>query len=112
MSKATAHLRVPPASASAITIGLDVGDRFTAVCVVDVAGHVTETARVRTTPAALEQRLRAGPRGRVVLETGTHSPWLSRLADACGHEVIVAQARRLQLISANLSKRDDVDAET
>ena len=112
MSKKTGHPRFAPVAASAITIGLDVGDRHTAVCVLDAAGHVIETARVRTTPAALEPRLRAGPHARVVLETGTHSPWLSRLAHACGHEVIVAQARRLQLISQNLSKSDDVDAET
>lgn len=110
MSTATRSLRV--ATASTLTIGLDVGDRFTSVCVLDAEGTVTETARVRTTPVALEQRLRTGPRGRVVLETGTHSPWLSRLANACGHEVIVAQARRLQLISQNLSKSDEVDAET
>lgn len=113
MSKSTLHARVVPASAaSTITIGLDVGDRYTAVCVLDATGDVTETARVRTTPAALDQRLRAGSTGRVVLETGTHSPWLSRLAAACGHEVIVAQARRLRIISENISKSDDVDAET
>jgi transposase len=73
---------------------------------------VNETGRVRTTPAAIAQRLRGIPRGRVVLETGTHSAWLSRVAHACGPEVVVANARRVRLISANPSKSDDVDAET
>jgi transposase len=112
MSKSMRKAHPVPAVAPVVTIGLDVGDRYTTACVVDAAGEVSETARVRTTPAALEQRLRGLPRCRVVLETGTHSAWLSRVAEACGHEVVVANARRLRLISENASKSDDVDAET
>jgi transposase len=48
---------------------------------------------------------------RVVLEVGTHSPWVSRLAERAGHEVIVANPRRVRLIAENDSKTDDVDAE-
>src|SRR5207247_9699980 len=49
---------------------------------------------------------------RLVLETGTHSPWISRLLEACGHEVLVANARQLRLIAQSDPKHDRADAET
>jgi transposase len=48
---------------------------------------------------------------RIAVETGTHSPWVSRLLGECGHEVLVANARKLRLIYANKRKTDEVDAE-
>ena len=45
------------------------------------------------------------------METGTHSPWVSRLLEECGHEVLVANARKLRLIYANKRKTDEIDAE-
>jgi len=48
---------------------------------------------------------------RVAIETGTHSPWVSRLLEECGHEVLVANARKLRLIYANKRKTDQVDAQ-
>jgi transposase len=47
-----------------------------------------------------------------VLEVGTHSPGSSRLLQALGHEVLVANARRVRLITAATRKSDPVDAET
>ena len=47
-----------------------------------------------------------------MLEVGTHSPWISRLVAARGHEVLVANAHQLRLIYASPRKRDRVDAET
>jgi transposase len=46
-----------------------------------------------------------------VIETGTHSPWVSRLLKECGHEVIVANARRIALISKSKKKTDREDCE-
>jgi transposase len=48
---------------------------------------------------------------RMVLEVGTHSPWVSRVLEACGHDVLVANARKIRLIYANDRKSDRVDAE-
>ena len=48
---------------------------------------------------------------RIAIETGTHSPWVSRLLEECGHEVLVANSRKLRLIYANRRKTDEVDAE-
>lgn len=94
-----------------ITIGLDVSDTFTSICFVDQEGEIIEEARVRTTTPALERRFSALPSSRVVLEVGTHSPWISRLLAALGHEVIVANPRQVRLIAESDRKRDRTDAE-
>ena len=93
------------------TIGLDLGDRFVEGCVVDEAGETVERFRVWTRREDLEKRLGAYASCRVVLEVGTHSPWISRLVTSCGHETIVANPRRVRLITQNDSKSDAVDAE-
>ena len=51
------------------------------------------------------------PPTRIVIEAGTHSPWVSRLLDGFGHQVIVANPRKMRLIYLNDSKSDRVDAE-
>lgn len=92
--------------------GLDVSDRYTYVCVLNAGGEVVEEGRVPTTPEALRRRFGGRPRIRLVLETGTHSPWISRLLAESGHEVLVANARQLRLIAQSDSKSDRADAET
>lgn len=97
---------------STITIGLDVGDRVSHVCEIDAGGEVVGRAEIRTTEAGVRRHFGTRARARVVLEVGTHSPWVSRLLHELGHEVIVANARRIRMIYANESKSDAVDAET
>jgi transposase len=94
-----------------LTIGLDLGDKYSEGCVVDASGEVVETFRVRTTQPALDRVLARFGKARVVLEVGTHSPWVSRRIAAQGHEVIVANPRRVRLIAENDSKSDGFDAE-
>lgn len=93
------------------TVGLDLGDRYTVGCIIDGSGDVIERFKVKTTPEALDERLGAMAPCRVVLEVGTHSPWVSRRVEAAGHEGIVANPRRVRLIAQNDKKNDDVDAE-
>ena len=81
-----------------VTVGLDLGDRHIQVCVVDEAGEVIEEARLATRPQALRRRFCGADQLRIVLEAGTHSPWVSRLLAELGHEVIVANPRKLRLI--------------
>jgi len=94
-----------------LTIGLDLGDRWTEGRVLDETGEVVEAFRVRTTEPAMTSRLSSFPPSRVVLEVGTHSPWVSRCVVRHGHEAIVANPRRVRLIAENDSKSDGVDAE-
>lgn len=94
-----------------LTIGIDLGDRFSEGRVLDGSGEVIESFRVRTTEPAMDRQLSGYPVSRVVLEVGTHSPWVSRCVARHGHEVIVANPRRVRLIAENDSKADGVDAE-
>ena len=94
-----------------LTVGLDVGDRYVQVCVLDEAGEIVEESRLPTKPAALKRRFSSGEPLRMVLEAGTHSPWVSRLLEDLGHDVLVATPRKLRLIYQNDSKSDRVDAE-
>lgn len=96
-------------TASKLIAGLDVGDRYTQFYVIDGAGRQVEESRVRTVPAAMTEHFRRAPM-RVALEVGTHSPWLSRLLEELGHEVFVANARKVRLIYATGRKNDRLDA--
>jgi transposase len=71
---------------------------------------VIEEGRLRTAPEAFERRFASEQPLRVAIEAGTHSPWASRLLEGCGHEVLVANARKLRLIYSNKRKTDEVDA--
>jgi transposase len=95
-----------------MTAGLDLGDKYSYLCLIDTqSGEVIEEARLRTTPEALGRRFASERPMRIAIEAGTHSPWVSRLLEECGHEVLVANARKLRLIYANRRKTDEVDAE-
>src|SRR6516162_4194532 len=95
-----------------LTIGLDLGDRNSWYCVLDEAGRIQVEQRVPTTANALQGVFSTMPRSRVALETGTHSPWISRLLCELGHEVIVAHARKVRLIGESRKKDDRLDAQT
>jgi len=95
-----------------LTIGLDLGDRSSWYCVLDEAGNVRLEQRVSTTPKAMREVFGGMPRSRVALETGMHSPWISRLLSELGHEVIVAHARNVRLIGESRRKDDRLDAQT
>src|SRR5271168_699302 len=99
-------------SQSKLTIGLDLGDRNSWYCVVDEAGQIRLEQRVRTNANGLREVFGAMPRSRIALETGTHSPWISRLLSELGHEVIVAHARKVRLIGESRKKDDRMDAQT
>ena len=93
------------------SIGIDLGDRFSEVCVLDEEGAVFSQSRLRTTQAALQAYFRSEAPARVALEAGTHSGWVSRLVAACSHEVVVANARELRKIHQSDRKNDRADAE-
>src|SRR5579871_6915847 len=99
-------------SRQTLTIGLDLGDRNSWYCVLDEVGQIQLEQRVRTTAKALREVFRAMPRSRIALEIGTHSPWISRLLSEVGHEVIVANARKVRLIGESRKKDDRLDAHT
>jgi transposase len=93
-----------------LTIGMDLGDRFTYYCVLDEAGEVMVEQKLPTTRQAMKQVFGGMPSSRVALETGAHSPWVSRQLTQLGHEVIVAHARNVRLIGESSRKDDRLDA--
>lgn len=92
-----------------ITIGVDLGDRDSAVCEVDRKGRVVRRGTVRTSRATLREYFAGRERCRVVLEAGTHSSWVAREVEAQGHEVIVANPSRIY--GRVRRKNDPKDAE-
>lgn len=92
-------------------IGIDLGDKVSRYCLLDGDGEIVEEGRVATSKQGMAQVFGAMPRRRIALEVGTHSPWVSRLLSRFGHEVIVANARQVQLISASSRKDDRLDAQ-
>lgn len=73
-----------------ITVGLDLGDKRSHIYQVDRAGACVEESTVATTPDGIARYFTRDARWRVVLEVGTHSPWIARQLEALGHEVFVA----------------------
>jgi transposase len=95
-----------------ITIGMDLGDKASRYCELDGGGETMKEGSVTTTKQAMTQMFGARKRCRIAIEVGTHSPWVSRLLKSFGHEVIVANARQVKLISQSSRKDDRLDAQT
>lgn len=93
-------------------IGMDLGDRYSNYCVLDGQGEVAEEVRIRSTPQAMTKALSRYEHARVAMEVGSHSPWVSRLLSSMGHEVLVANARKVRLIYQSDNKNDTLDPRT
>jgi transposase len=94
-----------------MTIGCDLGDRFSELCFVDEVGKVVKQCRCTTSSKGFDRVFKKMASSTVVIEAGTHSPWVSRLLDRYGHRTVVANPRNIQLITKNHRKSDKKDAE-
>ena len=99
---------VPPVL---LTIGLDVGDRYSHACVVDSARKVVEEFRLPTDRAGLVKHF-SRPPCRIILEVGPHSRWMQKSLEELGHLVRVVDARKVELIAKGTTKTDRRDART
>lgn len=93
------------------TVGIDLGDRKSHVCVLDEQGEVLEEATLSMTRTALQARFKGQERCRIVIETGTHANWVRDELSELGHEVLIANARKVRAISQNERKDDRKDAQ-
>ena len=91
-----------------LTIGMDLGDRWSCYCILDEAGKIIREQKVAMTPEAMQSVtfFEDTVQGLIALETGTHSPWVSRLLTELGYKVIVAHAQKVQLITKS-NRKDD-----
>lgn len=94
-----------------ITIGMDLGDKNHEVCVLDNEGNVLGQERITNTKEAVIKFFRQYTGALVAVETGTHSPWISRELEALGCEVLVGNSRKLRMIWNSKDKTDVRDAE-
>src|SRR6202049_1354990 len=95
-----------------VTVGIDLGDRTSRYCLLDEEGVVIGESSTPTTKAGIAKVFGAMARCRIALEVGGHSPWVSRLLEEFGHEVIVANPRNVRLIGESTRKDDRLDART
>ena len=75
-----------------ITIGMDLGDKKHQVCILDETGKIMVEEAVignRTAMTSFFKRYRGAV---VAMETGTHSRWVSQIAEAEGLKVLVGNA--------------------
>ena len=94
-----------------VAIGIDLGDEYSQYAALDGNGELVGHGRVRTRAVAFQTFFGAIPPKSIAIETGTHSPWVARVLSQIGHEVTIANSRRLRLIYENRNKNDAVDAE-
>lgn len=92
-------------------IGIDLSDRTGKFYAIDDEGKKIAEGTVALRTPELEKWAMSIARTVIVIEAGTHSPWISRLFARCGHEVIVANPGKVALITQNVQKTDPVDAE-
>src|SRR6266849_1512896 len=92
-----------------LTIGIDLGDKVSRYCVLDDESNVRFERSAATSKKGLAQAFGSVAASRIALEVGTHSPWVKRLLESWNHEVIVANARRVKLITESTRKDDRME---
>jgi transposase len=96
------------------SVGLDVSQKTTAICVVDAAGKTIWRGVCATAPDQIEIRIRrhAGHDARVGVETGAMTPWLVHELRGRDIEVICLDARHARAaLKMQINKTDQNDAE-
>ena len=96
------------------TIGADVSDRTTKICVMSkVNGRpkIVQETTIQTTPDGfrtfLEHQDKAAP---LIFETGTHCRWINKVGMGMGFKTFVANPCRLRMITESTTKNDKNDA--
>jgi len=97
-------------TSSSQTIGIDLGDRKHAVCVIDKVGKILSERSINNTRESLAQLSQKHSRALIVMEVGMQSPWISRFFESRGHRVLVANPRKVRAIYQNDRKSDRKDA--
>ena len=96
---------------SPYTLGIDLGDKSHEVCVVDASANIVSRETILNNREAFHALSKKYPRALMIMEAGTHSPWISRHLEGVGHPVIVANPRKVRAIYESENKNDARDAE-
>lgn len=93
------------------TIGMDLGDKSHQICILDEDGIKIREESITNRMDSLKLYFGDLPLSLVVMETGTHSPWIALEIEKLGHKVLVANPYKLKAIWASDHKSDVRDAE-
>jgi len=92
------------------TIGLDLGARVTQVAIYNASGNRIEERKISTARESMEQLFDRFPGARIVMEASTPTRWIHNLAKERGHETVIANPRKIPIITASIRKSDRNDA--
>jgi transposase len=93
-----------------LTVGVDLGDQWSNYCILGLGGETLSEGQFRMRPEAVAEFFRGLAQSRVVMEVGTHSAWMREVIAGLGHEVLVANARRMHGSKRRRRKNDRIDA--
>ena len=93
-----------------LTVGVDLGDRWSQYCILGLEGETLAEGQLRTTPEDFATFFQGLNAGRVVVEVGTHSAWVQEVIRGYGHEVLVANPRLMEGSKRRKRKNDRIDA--
>jgi transposase len=97
-------------SSSGVTVGIDLGDKKHAICVLNREGEIIDERTITNHRESLRRLSLKFPKALMVCEVGSHSPWLSRFLESLDHRVLVANPRKVRAIYQNTRKSDERDA--
>ena len=92
------------------TIGMDLGSKKTAYCIVAPDSERLDEGDLETNKKSMRAFFESQPTSRVVVEASAPSRWIAELAKVHGHEVVVANPREFRVISHSHKKTDQNDA--
>lgn len=92
------------------TLGIDLGDKRHSICALDGSADIIDERSITNHRESLRRLSEKHPGATIAMEVGSQSPWISRFFASRGHEVIVANPRKLRAIYSNTRKSDRHDA--
>ena len=93
-----------------LTVGIDVGDQWSNYCILGLGGETLAEGQFKSQPAEVREFFQDLALSRVAMEVGTHSAWVRELIAGLGHEVLVANAQRMEGRKRRRRKNDRIDA--
>jgi transposase len=93
-----------------LTVGVDLGDRWSQYCILGLEGETLAEGQLQTTQEDVREFFKALTVARVVMEVGTHSAWVQDVITEWGHEVLVANPRLMEGSKRRKRKSDRIDA--
>ena len=91
-------------------IGIDLGDKKSNYCIMDDSKEIRAEGVIAMTANEFKAFFSAIPSSRIAMEVGTHSPWINALLEELGHDVYVANPRKMESIQKSTRKNDKEDA--